>query len=247
MDTEHKTQLLDSARALITALETDNEQDIETHLTALTYGRDNNLFLEVGKLTRELHVALNNFNVDSRIADLTHIGIPDTRERLDYIINLTEQAAHRTLEVVDTTSDLTHSLLQATQAMSQRWQASTSNNLSTQDHQSLHHDLSAYFSSMTQHTETIQTNLSDITLAQGYQDLTGQVIRQVTDLVEEVETNLVRLIKIASEHQPLAQADSKTKPLNPIKAEGPQMNTADKPNIMADQDDVDDLLSSLGF
>ena len=99
-----------------------------------------------------------------------------------------------------------------------------------------------------QHAETIQANLSEITLAQGYQDLTGQVIRQVTDLVEEVETNLVDLIKMVSEHQPLKQnTASTTKAVDPLKAEGPQMNATDKTNVVATQDDVDDLLSSLGF
>ncbi|EMR11867.1 chemotaxis response - phosphatase CheZ [Methylophaga lonarensis MPL] len=34
---------------------------------------------------------------------------------------------------------------------------------------------------------------------------------------------------------------------NPIKAEGPQINAKDNPNVMNNQDDVDDLLSSLGF
>lgn len=248
MDIDHKAQLLESARALIIALEADNQQDIDAQLATLTQERETNLYLEIGKLTRQLHAALNNFNIDSRIANITEVGIPDTRERLNYIIDATEQAAHKTLQVVDDTVNVIDIIQQTTQDLTQRWQSSLTSNLSAKDSLTLQHDISNYFISAKQHAEKIQTNLSEITLAQGYQDLTGQVIRQVTDLVEEVETNLVHLIKVASEHQPLKQnTTSSTEAVDPIKAEGPQMNAADKANVMANQDDVDDLLSSLGF
>jgi chemotaxis protein CheZ len=82
-----------------------------------------------------------------------------------------------------------------------------------------------------------------MTLAQGFQDLTGQVLRQVIGLVEEVETNLVKLVKVAG--QP--QQSGETKKVDPLKAEGPQINAKNKPNVVNNQDDVDDLLSSLGF
>jgi chemotaxis protein CheZ len=82
-----------------------------------------------------------------------------------------------------------------------------------------------------------------MTLAQGFQDLTGQVIRQVIGLVEEVEASLVQLVKVAGKHQ---QSTTK-KESDPIKAEGPQINAQDNPNVVNNQDDVDDLLSSLGF
>lgn len=36
-------------------------------------------------------------------------------------------------------------------------------------------------------------------LAQGFQDLTGQVIRQVIDLIKEIESNLVVLIKVSGQ------------------------------------------------
>jgi chemotaxis protein CheZ len=235
MDAGHKTQLLESARALIAALEADNEPDAEVQLTALAEGRDNNLFIEVGKLTRDLHAAISNFSVDSRIANLTEHDIPDSRDRLDYVVTLTEQAAHQTLEAVDKAIPAANNLLELTKTVPKTADAATQ--LSIDD----------VFLSITQRTHTIQSALSDITMAQGFQDLTGQVIRKVTDLIEEVETNLVRLIKIAAEHQPQKQVSPIVQEVDPLKAEGPQMNAAHKKNVVTDQDDVDDLLSSLGF
>jgi len=211
MDDGHKTQLLESARALITAIEADNEQDIEAQLTALTQDRGSNLFLEVGKLTRDLHAAINNFNVDSRIANLTEHDIPDSRDRLDYVITLTEEAAHQTLEAVDKASPAANQLIELTKAAEQAWQAApkTSDAAAQQG-------IDDYFLSISQQTRTIQSALSDI-------------------------------IKISAEHQPQQKPNPTAKKVNPLKAEGPQMNAADKPNVIAEQDDVDDLLSSLGF
>jgi len=235
MDAGHKTQLLESARALIAALEADNEPDAEVQLTALAEGRDNNLFIEVGKLTRDLHAAISNFSVDSRIANLTEHDIPDSRDRLDYVVTLTEQAAHQTLEAVDKAIPAANNLLELTKTVPKTTDATSQQGIDD------------VFLSITQRTHTIQSALSDITMAQGFQDLTGQVIRKVTDLIEEVETNLVRLIKIAAEHQPQKQVSPIVQEVDPLKAEGPQMNAAHKKNVVTDQDDVDDLLSSLGF
>jgi len=215
MNNEHKQQLLESAHALISALEADNDTQIEAQLSLLTQGRDDNLFIEVGKLTRELHASLNNFNIDSNI----NIDFPDTRDRLNYIVDITEEAAHKTLEIIDN--------------------AMPTVELVQKEAEKQLPEISAQLTS-------IQSAFSEITLAQGFQDLTGQVIRQVTDLIGEVETNLVHLIKVASEHNPDLQINVNKKQSDPVKAEGPQINK-NKPNVVADQDDVDDLLSSLGF
>ncbi len=45
----------------------------------------------------------------------------------------------------------------------------------------------------------VASNLNDILLAQDYQDLTGQVIKRVTQLVTEVESNLLKLVLMASQ------------------------------------------------
>jgi len=91
-------------------------------------------------------------------------------------------------------------------------------------------------------------------MAQGYQDLSGQVIKRVIELVSDVEKNLVRLVKLASNVEEVAgikQANSKQvterDETRRLQAEGPQINQQDNQDVMSGQDDVDDLLSSLGF
>ncbi|MDP2056996.1 MAG: protein phosphatase CheZ, partial [Thiobacillus sp.] len=82
--------------------------------------------------------------------------------------------------------------------------------------------------------------LLDIMMAQDFQDLTGQVIRKVTDLAHGLEQQLVQLLLDYSPAEVRREANSGL--LN-----GPQINPASKSDVVADQGQVDDLLDSLGF
>jgi chemotaxis protein CheZ len=243
MEALNKTEQLEAARALINAIEQDDDDRIKTELMALTNARESALFQQIGKLTRELHEALNNFKVDARLVDLTHNDMPDTRDRLNYVIQTTEEAAHKTLGYIDKTLPLANELKQTAAKLNESWQRFRNREMSATEFRDLSREIEAYLPVVNMHAGEIHNNLSEMTLAQGFQDLTGQVLRQVIGLVEEVETNLVKLVKVAG--QP--QQSGETKVVDPLKAEGPQINAKNKPNVVNNQDDVDDLLSSLGF
>ncbi len=89
------------ARALVIALEQDNEQEVSQILSQLATEKESQLFSEVGRLTRQLHDALTGFTLDSKITSMTENDIPDAKERLHYVISMTEQAANQTLNVVE--------------------------------------------------------------------------------------------------------------------------------------------------
>ncbi len=235
---------LDAARALVNALENNDESAVNKQLTILTQSHESQLFQEVGKLTRELHEALSNFNVDSRLIDLTENDIPNTRDRLNYVITTTEEAAHKTLGHIDETLPLAQELRQTAEKIDESWQRFRNKEMTADEFRQLVKEIEAYLPTVKGHADQVHANLSEMMLAQGFQDLTGQVIRQVINLVEEVEDNLVQLVKVAGKHQ---QETKQKKETDPIKAEGPQINAKDNPNVVNDQDDVDDLLSSLGF
>ncbi|KKK49010.1 hypothetical protein LCGC14_3139360, partial [marine sediment metagenome] len=97
MDKEIKEAQLNAARALVSALESGDEAAAQTNLKALAEAQESQLFKEVGRLTRDLHDSLNNFNLDGRLAELTESEMPNTRERLNFVIDTTEEAAHKTL------------------------------------------------------------------------------------------------------------------------------------------------------
>lgn len=245
MDSSQKAQQLEAARALVIALEADQEEQAQIQLSILAQSQESDLFLQVGKLTRELHEALSNFNIDSRLIDLAQNEIPNTRERLDYVITTTEEAAHKTLGFIDQSLPLTSKLGQITDKFDSCWHRFRLAESDTDEFREFKKEIESYLPEVQQHSEQIHKNLSDMMLVQGYQDLTGQVISQVISLVEEVENNLVRLVQVSSQHLEHKQENSKQ--VDSIKAEGPQINAENKPNVVNNQDEVDDLLSSLGF
>lgn len=243
MQADAKAAQIEAARALLAALENDDEATAKQQLANLSESRETALFKEVGKLTRDLHDALNNFKVDSRLVDLTQKDMPDTRDRLNYVIETTEAAAHKTLGFIDETLPLANELQNTAAKLDASWQRFRNREMSADEFRDLSREIQAYLPSVSTHARQIHHNLSEVTLAQGFQDLTGQVLRQVIGLVEEVETNLVRLVKLAG--QPTMTR--KPEDVDPLKAEGPQINADKKANVLNNQDDVDDLLSSLGF
>jgi chemotaxis protein CheZ len=244
MVSTNKEIQLDAARALLTALESDDDSAAQKQLAILTQSHESQLFQEVGKLTRELHEALSNFNIDSRLVDLAENDIPNTRDRLNYVITTTEDAAHKTLSHIDQTLPLAQELRQTAEKIDESWQRFRNKEMTADEFRQLVKEIEAYLPAVKSHADQVHANLSEMMLAQGFQDLTGQVIRQVISLVEEVEDSLVQLVKVAGKHQ---QESKPKKETDPIKAEGPQINAKDNPDVVNDQDDVDDLLSSLGF
>jgi len=89
-------------------------------------------------------------------------------------------------------------------------------------------------------TSATKQQLLDIMMAQDFQDLTGQVIRKVTDLAHNLEQQLVQLL---IDYAPAeVKRDSGSGLLN-----GPQINPERKSDVVSDQSQVDDLLDSLGF
>ncbi|MAL49374.1 MAG: chemotaxis protein CheZ, partial [Methylophaga sp.] len=138
---------------------------------------------------------------------------------------------------------LANELKQTAAKLNESWQRFRNREMSATEFRDLSREIEAYLPVVNTHAGEIHNNLSEMTLAQGFQDLTGQVLRQVIGLVEEVENNLVKLVKVAGQ----SQQSGETKQVDPLKAEGPQINAKNKPNVVNNQDDVDDLLSSLGF
>lgn len=246
MNSDAHADQLATARELVRALENADDDSARTHLARLNQARETDLYQEVGKLTRELHESLNNFKLDSRLSDITHKEMPDTRDRLNYVIETTEDAAHQTLTHIDATLPLATELQQTAEKIDDSWHRFRMRELSVEEFRILSREIEAYLPQVKSHATAIHNNLSAMTMAQGFQDLTGQILRQVIDLVEEVETNLVRLVQVAGGEQS-PTTNGKKRENDPIKAEGPQINAKDNPDVVNNQDDVDDLLSSLGF
>ena len=90
--------------------------------------------------------------------------------------------------------------------------------------------------------EQTDQHLTDIMMAQDFHDLTGQVINRVVKLAASIEEQLLQLlVDVAPE--PVANR----MPSDPLDLSGPVVNPEGRSDVAASQQDVDDLLASLGF
>lgn len=237
---------LELARSLVAHLETGKEDDALTAIAQLAGFRDSLLFREVGRLTRELHDSINNFVVDSHIVDIAESDMPDAAERLSYVIQMTEDAANTTLSAVERAMPLAETLHRDSERLAELWQKFNARQLTVDDFRELSSELSVFLNDTQRNSEELNGKLSEVLMAQGYQDLTGQIIRKVIDLVHDVEGKLVELVRLSGAPQkPAAKEKPDDKP--DTKAAGPVVPGVDKADAVHGQDEVDDLLSSLGF
>jgi len=234
---------LQLARNLVASLESGAEHDASDIIDELAGSRDRLLFREVGRLTRELHTAINDFMLDSRIADLAQNEIPDAAERLRYVITMTEQAADTTLSAVEASLPLSEEISNDASRLAERWQKFNSRKLTVGDFRHLSEDLGTFLRATQDNSKRLHDQLSEVLMAQGFQDLTGQIIRRVIDLVSDLEDKLVQLVRIAGS-APQKEEEASGPDIAPA---GPAVPGVDKGDLVSGQDDVDDLLSSLGF
>lgn len=233
------------ARNLVAALEAEQDTDASEAIARLAGFRDSILFREVGRLARELHDAVNEFMLDARIAELAQHDVPDAAERLRYVISMTEQAANTTLTAVEESLPLADRLRAEATQLSGQWARFNSRELSVQDFRLLSAQLGVFLDTAQDHAHALHGKLSEVLLAQGYQDLTGQIIRKVITLVSDVESKLVELVRIAGGRS--AAQESNGDCIQRMHPAGPVVPGVDRGDVVSGQDDVDDLLSSLGF
>jgi chemotaxis protein CheZ len=242
-------EALQHARKLVESIESGDSDSAQRVMDDLASIRESDLFREMGKLTRELHDSLNSFKMDSRIAELAEDEIPDAKERLNYVITMTEQAADKTLTAVEESLPLSDNLKSKSDELATRWVKFRNRELSAEEFRDLATELDGFFGEVSQGAEALSVKLSDVLMAQDFQDLTGQIIRKVITLVHDVEEGLVGLIKMSGKVQAenQQQANEPTTEEKDIKAEGPAIPGVTKAEVVSGQDEVDDLLSSLGF
>ena len=242
--------ILDQARALVAELESGNSDAAESLIDELGRTREQNLFRELGKMTRQLHDALNSFAVDSRMVALAESDIPDAKARLSHVIDMTEESANRTLTAVEGSLPIAEQLQEQASALHEKWARFCNKDMGVTEFRDLSKEIDDFLGLTSGHAGQIHSNLSEVMMAQGFQDLTGQIIRRVITLVQEVEDNLVELIRLSGGAR-VERSDRNREPgaeTDVMRGIGPVVPGVDPGGgAVSDQDEVDDLLSSLGF
>ncbi len=197
------------------------------------------MLLRVGRITRTLHDSLRELGYD-KVLERVSMDIPDVKDRLNYVARMTEQAAQRVLNATDAAIPLQERIDAGASEVLEGWKTTLDAPFSESSYRDMATLTMQCLADMRNDTSATKQQLLDIMMAQDFQDLTGQVVRKVTDLAHVLESQLVSLLIDFAPQEV-------RKETHPSLLNGPQVNPANKSDVVADQSQVDDLLDSLGF
>lgn len=168
-------EILDDMINFMTAISEGNQAQADEAIRRLTSTGQGDLFNEVGKITRKLHDSIKSFKeaVDPRLKDMAQGELPNAVDRLQFVIDKTEEAANKTMSVVEKyvlTMDELAGHIRKIQGPPETVEF------------------------IKQFKNGLEDDLTEILTTQSFQDLTGQTIKKVITLVHDIEAELVRLV-----------------------------------------------------
>ena len=183
-------------------------------------------YQRVGEITRRLHEALRELGYDKQI-EASLGSLPDARSRLNFIARLTGEAAEKVLNTVDAAQARQAALVQQADRIDQMLQVGRPDAGA----------LRAFTQMVRDNAAATGSQLTDIMLAQDFHDLTGQTVRKVMDVATTLEESLLKLLLEASPPSSLDRG----------LLDGPVADASTRTDVVTNQEQVDDLLESLGF
>ncbi|OGV72410.1 MAG: hypothetical protein A3B82_05155 [Methylophilales bacterium RIFCSPHIGHO2_02_FULL_57_10] len=187
---------------------------------------------KIGFATARLHRLLKELG-HTRNLEKSASTMPDARDRLSFIDRSMHEASERTISAIEASVPLTTRSLAACGDL-----ASRLSDAGFCEHQGLVEETVSVLGEIASGEEIIHRNLMQIMEAQEFRDVAGQMVNKIVDAAVEIENILLDILK---EYAP----DTKD---SLIRREGltagPNLKTEDSVN---GQDEVDDLLASLGL
>lgn len=199
------------------------------------------LYDEIGKLARQLHEALKNISksLDPKLREFAEEKLPDSGDRLEHILKLTEHAANTTLdhvEILQTRKAEEENIVSRIRTVIGLLHPLGDNAKSKVD------EIMSLTESLISHLQSDEKDLVTIMTAQDFQDLTGQIIIKIIRLMKELETSLINLI--TSFGIPVSGKKGE-KPAPKEFLYGPAHDKRE--DALKSQEDVDALLAEFGF
>ena len=196
-------------------------------------------FARLGSITREMHEALTVLGGNQLHSIVEEI--PNARDRLAYVGKMTEDAANKVLTLVEKAKpecdDLSTRGLELSQSLTRM---AGTQDMSVDRAKGLLTVCGKFAESTAKFAGDQANVLSDIMMAQDFQDLSGQVIKKVVALAQDLES---QLMSVLIETMP---GEKRTESVNTL-LNGPVINAVGRDDVVCNQEQVDDLLESLDF
>ena len=223
---------MDSPEALAKPVEMTAAAAAAATATATATADPTTVFLQIGALTRLLHDTLEQLGVMPALQLATE-GLPDARSRLQYVAGKTAAAAEKVLNSVEQAKTEQLRITAETRKLAAALAADPVKALASGA-------VLNFVGEVEASTARVDDHLTDIMMAQDFHDLTGQVMAKVVALAGDLEVSLVRLLVQVVPQDKLHKVD-------PNALNGPVVNPESRADVVANQNEVDDLLASLGF
>ncbi len=232
--------LVSELKSFLQYIEQVDKNAADEILNSLESTTDNKLFQEVGKLLRRFHdqMVLIREGIPEDLGRIASQEVVEMSERLQMIVSMTDKAANKTM---DLTEGIMDSIANQGQSLDQI--TSTLNSILSDD--SISSELTKAVKSTIKQIKEISDNnnetqnkLTEILIAQDYQDLTGQVIFKVVNLLKTLETDLAQLIDRFGQVLVESGQSAGTALKGPLGEEDKEKSS---------QGDVDSLLTKFGF
>ena len=230
-DTERYRAYVD---ALLGAMERGDASAFRHAFDVLSAEMDSGLLPELKRITAKAQSALARFSAEARLDALAGHEVPDARKRLTHVVKLTDEAAHRTLDLVDLCGPLVDKAARGSAQL-----------LETRDSPQWAENAAAFLDRTRKDADALRGHLSELLMAQGYQDITGQIIRSVISLVDELERVLGKLVQIAEGNEVTSMVRSLPTLPDWEQGLGPQVAGIANGDAVSGQDDIDALLSQM--
>ena len=240
VDSDDLQALFDSVSAETAAHASDAQMAADAGDGSEEWPKQEAVFNRIGHMARALHDTLGQLGYD-KLLEKTMTALPDAKDRLAYVANLTEQAACRVLNATDIASPIVDQIEDASRTLGERWDKVFANQMNPADFRQLAMETRTFLNQqLPEKTRATHAQLTEIMMAQDFQDLTGQVIKKIVVLAQELENGLMNVL---IEVLPDAKRTEEVASL----MNGPVINAEGRTDVVVNQEQVDDLLDSLGF
>ncbi|MDZ4201188.1 MAG: protein phosphatase CheZ [Gallionella sp.] len=187
---------------------------------------------KIGQATARLHRILKDLG-HTRNLEKSAATMPDARDRLSFIDRSMHEASEKTISAVETAVPLTRETQSVCSDLSRRLA-----DVHFTEHGSLIDETISRLGEISAAEEQVRHNLMTIMEAQEFRDVAGQMVNKIVLAANEIENILLDILK---EYAP----DTKDSLISTEGlTAGPAVKPADRVN---GQDEVDDLLKSLGL
>lgn len=199
---------------------------------------DKPMYARLGGIVRLLHDSMRELGYDRSLNDVAS-QIGDAQSRLEHIATLTEQAANKVLNALDSGMPAQDRLQEQAKDINDRWSRLYAGQMSIDEFKQLAGDSQKFSAAVVESTEAEKARMLEIMMAQDFQDITGQLIKKIVGITTTAERELAQLLRDNAPPEVRAQIEAE-KPVS-------LMNGPASPGTAMGQTDVDDLLDSLGF